>query len=177
MGKEKSAVITAYGHDRAIDRISVSLFDKSRDEYGHSDDSNAETYCETINDLQLGGESWVFARVVTESAQYTLDAFIPLQFEILARLDDRAIQRILRGEIDSRDLVKALKGQKENVREKIFRNMSKRAAQMLQEDMEFMGPVPSAQVKEAQEKIINIIRDLEQTGEIVISFSEGELIE
>jgi hypothetical protein len=177
MGNEKSAVITVYGHNNVIDRIAVSLFDKSKDGYyGHSDDSNAKIYCDTINGLKLEGESWVFAKIVSENTQYTLDAFLPLKFDIMAKLDDRAIQKILR-EVDEQELAKALKEKNGMIQEKIFNNMSKRAAQMLKEDMSFMGPVRIIDAKAAQEKIVNIIRRLEQTGEIVIPFSKGEIAE
>jgi flagellar motor switch protein FliG len=63
------------------------------------------------------------------------------------------------------------------VQDKIFRNMSKRAAQMLKEDMEFMGPVRLKDVEEAQQKIVAIIRHLEDIGEIVVARSgEDELV-
>jgi flagellar motor switch protein FliG len=97
-------------------------------------------------------------------------------FVDIVMLDDRAIQKVLR-EIDSQDLVKALKGVEAEIQEKIFRNMSKRAAGMLQEDMEFMGPVRRADVEEAQYKIIAIIRHLEEIGELVVARSgEDELV-
>jgi flagellar motor switch protein FliG len=174
MANEKSVVLTVYGHSNAIDKIAVSLFDKSKDSYDvHGDDSNAETYCDAINGFKLEGESWVFAKIVLENTRYTLDTFRPLQFDILLNLDDRSIQKILR-DVDSRLLAKALKGSNEMVQEKIFNNMSKRAAQMLKEDMDLMGPMRIADVRGAQEKIVNIVRHLEQTGEIVIPFFEGE---
>jgi flagellar motor switch protein FliG len=141
----------------------------------YNNDSNAKTYCDTINSLKLKGESWVFAKIVSENTQYTLDAFLPLKFDIILNLDDRAIQKVLR-KVDSQELVKALKDKNEMVQEKIFNNMSKRAAQMLKEDMKFMGPMRVEDVENAEEKIVNIIRHLEQTGEIVIPYSEGETL-
>ncbi len=88
-------------------------------------------------------------------------------FEDIVLLDDRSIQRVLR-EVDARDLAIALKGASDAVKEKIFKNMSQRARQMLQEEMEYMGPVRVKQIEEAQQKIIAIIRRLEEAGEIVI---------
>ena len=88
-------------------------------------------------------------------------------FEDIVLLDDRSIQRVLR-EVDARDLAIALKGASDAVKEKIFKNMSQRARQMLQEEMEYMGPVRVKQIEEAQQKIISIIRRLEEAGEIVI---------
>jgi flagellar motor switch protein FliG len=97
-------------------------------------------------------------------------------FEDIVMLDDRAIQRVMR-EVDSQELSKALKSVDTEVQDKIFRNMSKRAAQMLKEDMEFMGPVRLKDVEESQQKIVSIIRHLEETGEIVVARAgEDELV-
>jgi flagellar motor switch protein FliG len=91
-------------------------------------------------------------------------------------LDNLAVQKILR-EADAQDIAKALKGAKETIKGKIFRNMSKRAAQLIKEDMEFMNAIRISDVKKCREKIVDIIRHLEQTGEIVISYSEGDMVE
>ena len=96
-------------------------------------------------------------------------------FEDIMSLDDRAIQRVLR-DVDNNDLATALKGANEEVQSVIFRNMSKRLATMIQEDMEFMGPVRLKDVEEAQQKIVNIIRKLEDSAEIVISRGGGDEI-
>ena len=92
-------------------------------------------------------------------------------FEDILLLDDRAIQRVLR-DVDNNDLALALKGANEQVQNAIFNNLSKRLAVMIKEDMEFMGPVRMKDVEEAQQKIVNIIRKLEDSGEIVISEAE-----
>lgn len=89
-------------------------------------------------------------------------------FEDIVKLDNRSIQRVLR-EVENNTLAIALKGTTEEVRRVIFSNMSKRMAEMIQEDMEYMGPVRIRDVEEAQQKIVNIIRKLEDAGEIVIS--------
>ena len=88
-------------------------------------------------------------------------------FEDLLALDDRAIQQILK-EIEIKDVGLALKGAGEEVREKIFGNMSSRAAQMLLEDMEFMGPVRRRIIEEAQGRIVSVVRRLEEGGKITI---------
>jgi flagellar motor switch protein FliG len=98
-------------------------------------------------------------------------------FEDIVLLDDKAIQKVLR-ELDNQDLAKALKAVDTEVQEKIFRNMSKRAAGLLREDMEFMGPIRLKDVEEAQQKIVNIIRKLEEDGEIVVARAgEDELVQ
>ena len=97
-------------------------------------------------------------------------------FEDIVMLDDRSIQKVMR-EVDSQELAKALKSVDTEVQDKIFRNMSKRAAGMLKEDMEYMGPVRLKDVEEAQQKIVSIIRHLEDTGDIVIARAgEDELV-
>lgn len=96
-------------------------------------------------------------------------------FEDIINLDSVSIQRFIR-EIENSDLAIALKGSTEEVREVIFANMSKRMAEMLREDMEFMGPVRLRDVEEAQQKIVNVIRKLEEAGEIIISRGGGDEI-
>jgi flagellar motor switch protein FliG len=168
MGNGRDIVVTAYGHDKIIDKIAVSSFEHSEDNYYNNQNSDAKTYCDTINSLALKGDSWVFAKILSENAQYALDVFLPLKFsDVIMKLDDRAIQKVLRG-MDSQDLAKALKDQDEIVKEKIFSNMSQRASQMFKEDMEYMGSVRIIDIKECQEKILNNIRHLGQTGEIII---------
>ncbi len=96
-------------------------------------------------------------------------------FEDILLLDDRAIQRVLR-DVDNNDLAIACKGSTEEVQNAIFSNMSKRLAEMIKEDMEFMGPIRMKDVEEAQQKIVNIIRKLEDSAEIVISRGGGDEI-
>lgn len=99
-------------------------------------------------------------------------------FEDIVNLEDRAIQRILR-EVDTKDLAMSLKGTKEDVKEKVYKNMSERAQAMLRDEMEYMGPVRAREVQEIQTKIVAIIRTLEVAGEIIIARenNEDELID
>ena len=94
-------------------------------------------------------------------------------FEDILLLDDRAIQRVLR-EVDNADLELALKSTTEEVQNVVFKNLSKRLAAMIKEDMDFMGPVRMKDVEEAQQKIVGIIRRLEDSAEIVISRGGGD---
>ncbi|MBQ2319975.1 MAG: flagellar motor switch protein FliG [Lachnospiraceae bacterium] len=96
-------------------------------------------------------------------------------FEDILSLDDRSVQRVLR-EVDNNELAVALKGSNEEVQNLIFNNLSKRLATMIKEDMEFMGPVRMKDVEEAQQKIVNIIRKLEESAEIIISRGGGDEI-
>lgn len=96
-------------------------------------------------------------------------------FEDLTLLDDRAIQQVLR-EVDNKDLGLALKTCSEEVAARIYKNMSKRAAEMLREDIKFMGPVRLRDVEDAQQRIVNVVRTLEEAGEIVVARGGGDEI-
>ncbi len=94
-------------------------------------------------------------------------------FEDILSLDDKSIQRVLR-DVDNNELAISLKSTTEQVQEAVFRNLSKRLAVMIKEDMEFMGPVRMKDVEESQQKIVNIIRKLEDSGEIIVSRGGGD---
>ncbi|HWQ61012.1 MAG TPA: flagellar motor switch protein FliG [Negativicutes bacterium] len=96
-------------------------------------------------------------------------------FEDIVLLDDRSLQLVLR-EIDSKDLALALKASSSEVADKVYRNMSKRAAEMLREEIQYMGPVRIRDVEEAQQKVVNVIRRLEESGEIIVSRGKGDEI-
>lgn len=94
-------------------------------------------------------------------------------FEDIATLDNRSIQRVIR-DVENSDLQLALKVASEEVRETIFRNMSKRMAENFKEEMEYMGPVRLRDVEEAQSRIVATIRRLEEAGEIIIARGGGD---
>jgi len=96
-------------------------------------------------------------------------------FEDIVLLDDRSLQLVLR-EIDNKDLALALKATSGEVANKVYKNVSKRAAEMLKEEIEYMGPVRIRDVEESQQKIVNNIRRLEESGEIVVSRGKGDEI-
>ncbi len=95
-------------------------------------------------------------------------------FDDIVLLDNRSIQIVLRSDIDNKDLAIALKGANDEVKNLILSNMSKRLAAMIQEDMDFMGPVRRSDVDEAQQKIVNVIRRLQDSNEIVIARGGGD---
>ena len=96
-------------------------------------------------------------------------------FEDIVLLDDRSLQLVLR-QVESKDLALSLKASSSEVTDKIFRNMSKRAAEMLKEEIQYMGPVRIRDVEESQQRIVNVIRSLEESGEIVVSRGKGDEI-
>lgn len=89
-------------------------------------------------------------------------------FEDMINLDDRAIQKVLR-EVENRELALALKACSEELKSKILKNMSKRAAEMIVEELEFMGPVRLKEVESVQQRVVDIIRRLEEENEIVVT--------
>jgi len=94
-------------------------------------------------------------------------------FDNLIEVDDRGIQSLLR-EISSENLILALKGADDELKEKIFTNMSKRAAEMLRDDLESKGPVRLSDVEVAQKEILSIARRMSESGEISLGGSGGE---
>ena len=155
--------LTLYGKNRKITHTSVHLFeyDTNRDKR----ETPAEEYCKKVNELEFAGNEWIYAKIINENEIIELKKFDSLT--ILLDIDDRSVQKIIR-ETDKQTLASALKKLDSNVSEKIFRNMSKRGAAMLREDMEYMGPMRLRDIEHAQQIILSIIRHLEDTGEIVI---------
>ncbi|MBE5879482.1 MAG: flagellar motor switch protein FliG [Lachnospiraceae bacterium] len=131
---------------------------------------------EILNSVDRGTEKHIMETLEIEDPELAEEIRKKMfVFEDILLLDDRAIQRVLR-DVDNNDLAVAMKGSNEEVQNAIFNNMSKRLAVMIKEDMEFMGPVRMKDVEEAQQKIVNIIRKLEDSGEIVISRGGGDEI-
>ncbi len=96
-------------------------------------------------------------------------------FDNLAEVDDRGVQAILR-EVSTDVLVLALKGSDDEVQEKIFKNMSKRASELLRDDLEAMGPVKLSEVETAQKEILTVARRMADSGEISLGGSGEEMI-
>jgi flagellar motor switch protein FliG len=94
-------------------------------------------------------------------------------FEDILLVDDKGIQAVLK-EVENDVLSLALKTASEELKQKIFKNMSERAAQLIQEDMQYMGPVRVSDVEAAQQKIVDIVRKLEDAGELIIAGRGGE---
>ena len=119
------------------------------------------------------------ARLILEGIEKTdpdLAAEIKQQmfvFEDLSLIDDRGLQKVLRS-LETKELAIALKAASDEVKQKIFRNMSERAAQMLREEVDEMGPVRIKEVEDAQQTVTRIIQDLEEKGELIISGRGGE---
>lgn len=136
-----------------------------------------DSIVEVLNNVDRGTEKIIIEALEEEDPELAEEIkkrmFV---FEDIVLLDDRSIQKVMR-DIEAQDLAKALKGVDAEVQEKIFRNMSKRAASLLREDMDFMGPIRLRDVEESQQKIVNTIRKLEEAGEIIVARAgEEELV-
>lgn len=135
-----------------------------------------ETIVSILNSVDRGTEKVIIEGLETKDPELSEDIrkrmFV---FEDIVTLDNRSIQRFIR-EIDNNQWAIALKGASEEVKEVIFANMSKRLVEMIKEDMEFMGPVRLKDIEEAQQNIVNIIRKLEEEGEIVTPRGGDEIV-
>ncbi|MDA1014549.1 MAG: flagellar motor switch protein FliG [Planctomycetota bacterium] len=94
-------------------------------------------------------------------------------FDDLMKLDDKSIQSLLK-EVDNNQWAMALKGASEEIRDKVLGNLSQRAADMLREEMEFLGPVRVSDVEGMQQQIVDVVRRLEDSGEIVVASGDGD---
>lgn len=159
-------VLIMYGRYKKVEYTSIHLFDYSSDKKR----SPAREYCNKINSFNfLTGGDWIYATIVNENE--LTEMRYPIRLQNLPNYDDRSIQKIING-FDKQTLAKAMKSVDRKVFNKILHNMSKRAAKMLKEDMEYMGPIRPSDCEEAQEKLIDYIRHLEDTGEITLPKGE-----
>lgn len=129
---------------------------------------------EILNSMKKGSANEIMGKLEEEDPDLAEEIgqhmFV---FEDLLNVDDRGIQMILK-EVSNDDLAVALKMASEDVTQKIFRNVSTRAAEMIQEDMEARGPVRISEVEKAQQVIVRVARKLEQEGKIIVAGRGGE---
>ena len=132
---------------------------------------------EILNNVDRGTEKTIIEALEDQEPELAEEVKKQMfVFEDVILLDDKGIQLLLRN-VENKELALALKGSSEDVNEKMLKNMSKNAADRLRDDMEYMGPVRVKDVQDAQQKIVNAIRKLEENGEIVIARgSEDEMI-
>lgn len=124
---------------------------------------------EMLNVMDKTSEQNIMARVEEKDPQLAEEIRkLMFVFEDIVYIDDRGMQQLLK-EVDNSKLVIALKTAPEEIKEKIFRNISKRAAELLKEDLESLGPVRLSDVETAQQEIVNVAKRLESEGKIIIS--------
>jgi len=144
---------------------------------GYADVGGVDAIVEILNAVDRGTEKNIMETLETDDMELSEEIKKKMfVFEDIISLDNRSIQTVLRQDIDNRELAIALKGSSEEVQDLIFSNLSKRLAAMIKEDMDFMGPVRKSDVEEAQQKIVNIIRRLQETGEIIVARGGGDEI-
>lgn len=126
-----------------------------------------------INSVDRGTEKYILDQLdvvdATLSENIKRKLFV---FEDIVKLTDQAVRIVLQN-VDQSDITVALKGANDDVKEVIMRNLSRRVQEMIKEELEIMGPAKKKDVEDAQQKIVNIIRNLEENGEIVISRGDG----
>jgi flagellar motor switch protein FliG len=155
--------------ERVLERKISSVFTQ---EYAAA--GGVRAVAEIMNRMDRSTEKVVMEKMEEETPDLADDIKrLMFVFDDINLLDDRAIQQVMKG-VDQKDIVLALKGASESVKGKILKNMSTRAKQMILEDMEVMGPVRLKTAEEAQQKIINVVRRLEETGEIAVARGGGE---
>ncbi len=133
-----------------------------------------EALAELLNRVDRGTEKGIMESLEEENQELAVEIKkLMFTFDDVMLLDDKAIQSVLK-EVDVKEVVVALKGATQEVKEKIFSNVSSRAADNMREEMEFMGPVRVKHVEEAQQKIVAVIRRLEESGEIIIARGNGD---
>ena len=136
----------------------------------------AEVMADILVRMDKVNENGIMARIA-EKNQSLADAIRALMFvfDDLIKVDDRGIQELMK-EISKEDLPLALRGANPDVKDKFFRNMSSRAAEMLKDDMEAKGPVRVADVEKAQQNILKVCRKLDEEGRIVVASGGEEMV-
>ena len=157
--------------ERVLERKLASLVNQDYTIVG-----GVDSIVEILNTVDRGTEKHIMETLEVEEPELADEIRRKMfVFEDILSLDDKSIQRVLR-EVDNNELAIALKGSNEEVQSVIFNNLSKRLAAMIREDMEYMGPVRLKDVEESQQRIVNIIRKLEDSSEIIISRGGGDEI-
>ncbi|MCY0897348.1 MAG: flagellar motor switch protein FliG [Firmicutes bacterium] len=152
--------------------IEQKLSDLAADEAGGG--SGLNIIVPILNNTERAAERQIMARLEEEDPELAENIknrmFV---FENIVQLDDRSIQKVLR-HVDNKTLAMAMKGAQPDVHSRIMKNLSQKAAELLKEDIEVLGPVRIRDVEQAQREIVNVIRQLEDQGEIIVSRGEKD---
>jgi len=133
----------------------------------------AKSVAEILNNVDRATEKNLMT-AMEERSQELADEIKKMMFvfDDIIHVEDRSMQKVLK-EVDTSELALAMKSASEDLQKKIFANISKRASELIKEEIEYMGPVRVRDVEEAQQRIVNIVRRLEEEGEVVISGRGG----
>ena len=154
--------------ERVLERKMASIFSQ-----GFTFASGVKEVAEIMNRIDRNAEKTIMADLEERDPELADEiARLMFTFDDVVYVDDTGVQRVLR-DVESKDLALALKTANDEVKEKILKNMSSRAREMIEEEMEFMGPVRLKNVEEAQQKVVAIIRRLEDSGDLIIEGRGG----
>lgn len=154
--------------ERVLERKMASVFSQ-----GFTFAGGVKDVAEILNMIERSTEKTIMADLEERDPELADEiARLMFTFDDIIFVDDSGIQKTLR-EVESKDLALALKASNEEVANKVYKNMSERAREMIKEEIEFMGPVRMKNVEEAQQKIVAVIRRLEESGDVVISGRGG----
>ncbi len=161
--------------ERVLERKMAAIFTQ-----GFTFAGGVKEVAEILNTVDRATEKAIMGKLQETDPELASDILrLMFTFEDVARVDDAGIQKTLR-EIESKDLALALKGSNEEVAAKIYKNMSERSREMIKEEISYMGPVRLKHVEEAQQKIVAVVRRLEEAGELVVEGrgggSENEIV-
>lgn len=135
---------------------------------GSRDVDGTTALANILNEIDRSSEEQILSTIEEEDEEMAEEVRqLMFIFEDLRKVDDRAFREILK-HVDKQELTLALRTASEELKEKFFNNMSERAREMLQEDMEIMGPVRISDVEEAQQKILRAARQLESEGKVIL---------
>lgn len=161
LGKVSPALVSEVEH--VVDQIAESTISQNLAQAG-----GAQLVANILNKSNNASAKSMLENI--EEKDYNLATEIKrlmFLFEDIVLIDDKGIQRILR-DVDKKDLALALKVSEEKIRDKIFKNMSERAADVVKEELEYMGPVKLKEVESAQMRIVDVIKELEEQDEIAV---------
>jgi len=158
---------------KAVERVLESRIDFSQ---GSHKLGGIKTAADILNLVGQRYEKHIMNGIAKEDPELATEIKnLMFVFEDIVNLDDRSIQKVLK-EVDNRDLALAMKAVSEELKAKLLSNMSKRASDIVLEELNFMGPVRLREVEEAQQKIIEIIRRLEEEGQVVMASADDQLV-
>jgi hypothetical protein len=166
MAERTSIVLTMYGKGENVESVSVNFVDNDTSYYA---DQPAGRYCQNINELELSDNRWIYAQIIKENQKVPLRK--PLQFDVILQMDNRDLQLVL-SKLQPAVVLRILKGADEEVRAKIFNNMSKSAAACLKEDLLTVYGIGADEISAAKMETIEIIQKLSADGSIKLAWGK-----
>lgn len=156
--------------DRVLQSQLIAMGSKEGKKVG-----GVQSVAEILNAVDRATEEEVLSEIEEDSAQMAEDIRnLMFVFEDIKGLDDRSIREVLK-EVSNEELTLALRGASDELKESIFKNMSERGANMVREELEFMGPTKLSDVEQSQQNIVKIVRRLEGEGKVTINHGSGEI--